>query len=135
MPQDHGWFGAYWHPLWFQLQRSACAQPLPIVVKELLLVIVVVAIWGPVWVQTRVLCHCDNQSFVHNDYSVTHESTPPHDALATVPFLPRGAVSAQSLVHAHTWVLNDLADDLSCDRLSSFLHTVPTAYQHPCLSS
>ena len=122
--------GAYWHPQWFQLQWSVRALPLPIAVKELLPVIVAVAVWGPTWTQSRVRCHCDNQSVVHDLQS--RSSRHPHmmHLLRCLFFLE--ARYRIDLVCVHIpGVLNDLADDLSRDRLASFHHKVPAADSDP----
>ena len=122
--------GAYSHPHWFQLQWSARAQPLSIAVKELLPVIVEVAVWGPAWAQSRVRCHCDNLLVVHDIHSRTSRDPHMMHLLRCLFFLEAQHQLNLSSVHI-PGVLNDLADDLSRDRLSSFLHKVPTAERRP----
>ena len=122
--------GAYWHPQWFQIQWSARAQPLPIAVKELLPVIVAVAVWGPRWGQSRIRCHCDNQSVVHDIRSRTSRHPHMMHLLRCLVFLEARYQIELICVHI-PGVLNDLADDLSQDRLSAFLRKVPKANCHP----
>ena len=58
--------GAWWESKWFQVEWSkwpVFAQA-SIAAKELLPVIVAVALWGPQWMGSSVLCHCDNESVV-----------------------------------------------------------------------
>ena len=122
--------GAYWHPHWFQIQWSPRALPLPIAVKELLPLVVAVAVWGPAWAQTRVRCHCDNQSVVHDIR--TRTSRHPHmmHLLRCLFFLEAQHQLEVSCVHI-PGVLNDLADDLSRNHLPSFLHKVPESNPGP----
>lgn len=47
---------------WFQLKWDE--HSLPIVVKELLPIVLAVAMWGPLWDSSLVHCHCDNQAVV-----------------------------------------------------------------------
>ena len=58
--------GAFWGAEWFQVPW--CEWPdfgeASIAAKELLPIIVAVAVWGPVWRGQCVVCHCDNQSVV-----------------------------------------------------------------------
>ncbi len=115
--------GAYWHPHWFQIRWSPRAQPLPIAVKEILPLVIAVAVWGPRWRQSAVRCHCDNQSVVHDIR--TRTSRHPHmmHLLRCLFFLEAHYQLQISSVHI-PGVLNDLADDLSRDRLPSFLRKV-----------
>ena len=62
-----GWgCGAWWGSEWFQVAWSE--WPVfagnSIAAKELLPMIVAVHVWGPRWVDSSVLCHCDNESVV-----------------------------------------------------------------------
>ena len=122
--------GAYWHPHWFQIQWSMRAQPLPIAVKELLPIVVAAAVWGLQRARSRVRCQCDNQSVVCDIRS--RHSRHPHmmHLLRCLFFLEARCQLDLSCVHV-PGVLNDLADDLSRDRLSSFLHKVPSANHYP----
>ena len=123
--------GAYWYAHWFQLQWSTRAHPLSIAVKELLPVVVAAATWGPLWAATSRVCfHCDNQSVVHDIQS--RASRHPHmvHLLRCLAFLEARYQLEFSCVHI-PGIRNDLADDLSRDRLSSFLHKVPEASRSP----
>ena len=62
-----GWgCGAWWGCNWFQVQWNdwPVFSNASIAAKELLLIIVAVAVWGPQWVGSSVLCHCDNEGVV-----------------------------------------------------------------------
>ena len=58
--------GAVWQDQWFQVQWGdwPCFAGSSIAAKELLPIVVAVAIWGPSWKGLSVLCHCDNQAVV-----------------------------------------------------------------------
>ena len=122
--------GAYWHPHWFQIQWSARAHPLPIAVKELLPIVIAVAVWGPRWAKSRVRCHCDNHSVVCDVRSRTSRHSHMMHLLRCLFFLEARYQLDLSCVHI-PGALNDLADDLSRDRLFSFFHKVPKANHYP----
>ena len=58
--------GAWWGCNWFQVQWNdwPVFSNASIAAKELLPIIVAVAMWGPQWVGSSVLCHCDNEGVV-----------------------------------------------------------------------
>lgn len=64
---DSWGYGDVWGVRWLhaQVARSAWSdfEEASIAAKELLPIIVDVAIWGPWW-RENVMCHCDNQSVV-----------------------------------------------------------------------
>lgn len=103
--------------------------PLPgeehhIAFKELFAVLLACAIWGSKWQGFRVRCLCDNQAAVHaiagrscRDRSLMH-------LLHCLFYLE--AWFQFDLLAAHIpGPANTLADDLSCDRCSSFLSKAP----------
>ena len=120
----------YWHPHWFQIQWSSRALPLPIAVKELIPVVVAVAIWGPSWAHSRVRCHCDNQSVVQDIRSRTSRHPHMMHLLRCLFFLEARYQLDVVCIHI-PGVLNDLADDLSRNRLHSFRHKVPEVNSSP----
>eukprot|EP00731_Ephydatia_muelleri_P029971 Em0021g494a len=53
--------GALYGGSWFQLQWDSSTLELAIVIKELLPIVVAAAVWGLVWRDQAILCHCDDQ--------------------------------------------------------------------------
>ena len=53
---------AHWGNHWFQLKWDGPSLALPIAVKELILIILATAVWGPVWRGETFKCLCDNQA-------------------------------------------------------------------------
>ena len=89
------------------------------------------ATWGPLWaVTSRVRFHCDNQSVVHDIQSRTSRHPHMMHLLRCLVFLEARYQLKFSCVHI-PGICNDQADDLSRDRLSSFLHKVPEASHSP----
>ena len=56
--------GAYWGSLWFQLEWPEEWQEENIATKELVPIVVGVALWGASWQGLAVSCHCDNMAVV-----------------------------------------------------------------------
>ena len=58
--------GAVWGPNWFQVEWSQWPEfgEASIAAKELLPILVAMALWGRAWRGQVVLCHCDNQAVV-----------------------------------------------------------------------
>ena len=56
--------GALYGGSWFQLQWDSSTLDLAIVIKELLPIVVAAAVWGLVWRDQAILCHCDDQAVV-----------------------------------------------------------------------
>lgn len=63
--------GAFFHPQWLQLlwPQSWCSYS--ITFKELLSIVLTVAIWGDKWSEKHVMCRCDNMAVVNILYSHT----------------------------------------------------------------
>ena len=51
---------------WFQLSWPSSWQDVPISPKELVPIIVAVALWGPLWAGSKVTCQCDNMAVVYS---------------------------------------------------------------------
>ena len=49
---------------WFQLELPGSWMEVHITVKELLLIVVGVAMWGPPWKGLTICCQCDNAAVV-----------------------------------------------------------------------
>ena len=130
-----GWgCGAWWGPEWFQVAWSE--WPVfagnSIAAKELLPIIVAVAIWGPRWVGSSVLCHCDNENVVAvirggycKDPSLAH-------MLRCLFFLEAKFDVVLTAVHV-PGVQNGAADSISRNNLQTFFNLHPQAHQQPCL--
>ena len=56
--------GAFWSTYWVQLPWDASTAQSSITVKELVPIVFAVAIWGYAWLNSRVLCFCDNEAVV-----------------------------------------------------------------------
>ena len=112
--------GAWWGDDWWQWEwPQGCERG--IVFKELFAVILSVAVWGRQWRGQHVQAHCDNEAVVH-----MMASSQLMHLLRCIFFIEAGFGFTLSVVHI-TGVANDLADDLSRDKLVSFLQKVPTA--------
>ena len=54
-----------WHDnAWFQLRWDNRSQALPIAEKELIPIVLALAVWGKAWAGHQIICHCDNQVVV-----------------------------------------------------------------------
>lgn len=130
-----GWgCGACWRHNWFQVrwQDWPAFASASIAAKELLPIIVAVAIWGPQWAGLSVLCHCDNEGVVAavkggycKDPALAHMLRclffleAKFDVLLTARHIPG--------------VENRAADSLSRDNLPLFFSILPQAHQDPDL--
>ena len=129
-----GWgCGAWWESKWFQV--AWCEWPgfagNSIAAKELLPIIVAVALWGPQWVGSSVLCHCDNEGVVAvirggycKDPSLAH-------MLRCLFFLEAKFDVVLTAVHV-PGVRNGVADSISRNNLHTFFNLHPQAHQQPC---
>ena len=108
--------GAYWHSSWFQLQWSSRSHHLPIAVKELLLIIVAAATWGPLWEGQHIQCRCDNMAVVHDIQSRWSRHGHMMHLLRCLFFFEAFYKFSLTCVHI-PGKSNELADDLSRDSL------------------
>lgn len=121
------WGCGAWHDhQWFQLQWDHRSAHLTITVKELLPIVLACAVWGRAWGSHRVVCHCDNQAVVACLRSRTSRECHMMHMLRTLAFIEAQFSFSLYPVYIDTKA-NHLADDLSRDYLSSFLHKVPHA--------
>jgi len=100
--------GAWWNSCWFHLAWSdmACTEEVNIATKELIPIVIAAAMWGKNWEGQVVCCQCDNEAVVA--------------VLQCLSFFE--ANFGFSVVAKHIpGTQNSLADDLSRDKLSSFL--------------
>lgn len=122
--------GAWYGKEWFQLQWGPNTCDLPIAVKELLPIVIGCAIWGHNWGNHRIVWRCDNQVVVGCLKTRTSKNQSLMHLIRNLVF-----IEARLGFHLHVEYIdthsNHLADDLSRDRLFSFLSKVPQASPTP----
>ena len=126
-----GWgCGAFCGSEWFQLRWDSHVAPLHITIKELLPIVVAVAIWGNRWSGLTIQANCDNMAVVHIIRS--HHSKDP-TAMHLLRCLALLECSFQfTLVSKHVpGKLNDIADALSRNNHHYFLLNYQQANQLP----
>ena len=101
-----------------------------ITAKELLPIVLGVAVWGPRWKGRTVLCRCDNAAVVAIVNLGRSRIDRAMHLMRCLSFLARWEVS---LICRHIpGVENGAADALSRDDLQSFQRLVPEAAREPC---
>ena len=126
----HWGCGAYWRSDWFQLAWEDPSQRENIATQELVPIVVAAAIWGRHWHGLHIQCDSDNQAVVAVLSSRTSKNQEIMHLLRCLFFLEASfnfSVSGAYLPGR----LNELADDLSRDRLSSFLQKAPHMQSQP----
>ena len=122
-----GWgCGGYWVDKWFQLAWSSTrvSSSVNIAVKELIPIVLAAAVWGQWWQDGVVLCRCDNEAVVAIIKSRTSRDIELMHMLRCLAFIE--AKFSCTIIAVHLpGVNNSLADDLSRDRLASFLQSAP----------
>ena len=130
-----GWgCGAWCGNRWFQVQWDDRSCDLSIACKELIPILLACAAWGHEWQGHRVTCHCDNQVVVAGLRSRSSKDKSVMHLLRCLVFIEAHFNCYLSPEYIGT-SQNDLADDLSRNRLSSFLSKVPEACHQPTLTS
>ena len=122
--------GAWWQHRWFQLQWDEQAAQLPIVIKEMLLIVIAAAMWGRKWQGHLVTCHCDNQAVVAVLASRTSRLQHLMHLLRCLYFFEAYHGFQLKCIHI-AGLKNDIADDLSRNNLSSYFSKVPEASPLP----
>ena len=121
------WGCGAWHDHhWFQLRWDGRSAGLSITVKELLPIVLACAIWGRRWAHAGVCCRCDNQAVVACLRSRTSREKHCTHMLRTLAFIEARHTFSLCPEYIST-THNHLADDLSRDKLASFLSKVPNA--------
>ena len=103
-----GWSGSQW----FKVKWTESAQQQPIAAKELIPIVVAVALWGQGWTHRRILCYCDNQAAVaviSSRYS-RHQLM---DSLLRCSFFFEAKYNCTLTATHIPGMLNDRADHLS----------------------
>lgn len=114
--------GAFWSGNWFQLAWQAVPQARQwnIAIKELIPVVMAVAIWGGKWAGQVVRCRCDNSAVVSVLATRSSRDRDIMHLLRCLAFFE--ARWNLQLISSHlAGVRNTLADDLSRNNLVSFL--------------
>ncbi len=125
--------GAYWHSQWFQLAwPDARSAELSIMAKELVPIVMAAAVWGHEWRHCVVLCRCDNSAVVSVLKTRTAKEPAVMHLLRCLHFYE--AYYECKLIAEHLpGFLNGGADDLSRNRLLSFMQKFPGASRTPTM--
>ena len=116
--------GAFCELSWFQLQWPESIQQAHISVKELVPIVLAVAVWGSRWTGRIVLVRCDNSAVVHTLNKGSCRDPELMHLVRCLAFLK--AKFQFSLTASHfAGSRNVLADALSRDNLVCFLSRYP----------
>ena len=99
-------------------------------VKELIPIVIAAAVWDRHWASLTVQCRCENMAVVYILTSRTSRNKATMHLLRCLFFIEASFECRITATHI-PGVHHDLADDLSRDRRSSFLHNLPTAHYTP----
>ena len=127
----HWGCGAWSQTSWFQFEWPSGTDH-HITFKELCALLIAAVVWGPRWQGRKVQWWCDNQAAVH---AVTSRSCrdPSLMHLLRCLFFLEARYQLQLVASHVPGVENALADDLSRNRLPSFLLKAPAMEQSPTL--
>ena len=114
--------GAFWDCFWFQLAWDNFPDYVNenIATKELLPIVIAAAIWGKHWYGEIVLCRCDNEAVVQVLSKRSCKSQSLMHLLRCLFFFEAHFSFHMIAIHIKG-TTNELADDLSRNKLSSFL--------------
>ena len=115
---------------WFQYRWPASWGPVHITVKELLPLVVAVALWGHNWRGQTVLCHSDNAAVVSIINTGRSRDQLAMHLMRSLFFFTAQSGCILRAVHVEGR-LNVAADALLRDNLSLFRHQVPDAHPTP----
>ena len=122
--------GARWGDAWFQIPWRENWSRIHIAAKELVPIVVAVAIWGPHWKGRRVCCYCDNIAVVFALNKGSARDPQLMRLLRALFFFC--AVHELALSARHIMgILNDSADALSRNNLPRFFSINPQALPFP----
>lgn len=111
--------GAWSGQSWFQVEWNDATRQMCIAVKELMPIIISAVIWGPEWKGKSVCARCDNKAVVDVLGSRSCKDKDLMQLLRSLFFLEASyqfQLSAEHIAGAD----NDLADDLSRNKLGNF---------------
>lgn len=125
--------GAVWEVQWIQVEWKELPSfaHATIAPKELLLIVVAMAIWGHVWSGSHVICHCDRMLVVAAlTGGYCREESMAHMLRCSI-FLEAKFDLTLSAVHV-PGVENTLADAISRNNLDVFFDLCPQAHRQAC---
>ena len=122
--------GAFWSSHWFQLAwtNTTCTEEVNIATKELIPIVMAAAMWGKAWGGLVVCCRCDNDAVVAVVNRRTSRDQDLMHLLRCLSFF-EAAFSFRVVASHIPGVENTLADDLSRNKLSSFLQAMGQSHQ------
>ena len=122
--------GAYTLTSWFQYQWPPTIADEHITVKELLPIVIAVAIWGVNWANKSILCRCDNEAVVYIINSGTSRDPKVMALIRCLHFI----IARHNLLLSATHIAgteNTLADALSRNNLPLFFAHLPQVNRRP----
>ena len=122
--------GAYYLAAWFQYHWPADLHHQHITIKELLPIVIAIAIWGAAWANKSVLCRCDNEAVIHIINSGTSKDPSVMALMRCLHFIAAKFNLLLSATHI-AGIENSLADALSRDNLPFFFTHHPQANHSP----
>ena len=122
--------GAYCLAAWFQYHWPPGLEDQHITIKELLPIVIAIAIWGTEYVNRSILCRCDNEAVVHIINSGTSKDPLVMGLMRCLHFITAKFNLLLSATHI-AGIENSLADALSRDNLSFFFTHHPPANHSP----
>lgn len=126
----HWGCGAIWDSHWIQCQWSGTWEDQSIAAKELLPIVLAVAIWGESWSGKQVLARCDNMAAVEVLRSRTSKNTIMMHLLRCLHFLTAMYDIALRAEHI-PGVVNNAADAISRNLSQAFQRAAPHADTYP----
>lgn len=129
------WGAGAWHGrAWFQVRWDDRFSNFSIACKEFIPILLACQTWGHQWRGCEVVCHCDNQVVVAGLRTRSSRDDMVMHLLRCLVFIEAqlGCYLRPEYVNTRD---NHLADDLSRNRLPSFLSKVPTANHSPSPTS
>ena len=124
--------GAVYLSAWFQVQWPQEWAQVPIAPKELVPIVMAMALWGPQWAGSVVCCHCDNAAVVA---TINKGSTrdPALIRRLRIPALLCAVLNVTVTAHHLPGAENTSADALSCNNLRLFSVLNPQASPIPAV--
>ena len=125
------WGCAAWSgQAWLQLRWDERSQHLNIAVKELIPIVMAATVWGRSWHGSRVACRCDNQAVVAVVNSRSSSTAHIMHMLRCLFFIEAHFNLQLSAAYISTGD-NDIADDLSRNKMGAFRSKMPQADPDP----
>ena len=122
--------GAFWGTQWFQVKWPESVLHLHITVKELIPIVIAAVVWGHAWQKTHVRVRSDNSAVVAIINSGYSRDAEVMHLMRCLHFLAAHHNCRISAEHIRG-VLNEAADALSRDSLSTFQALQPAASKTP----